>query len=248
MQWFDQSVCFINLVIGIRIFLFNFRIFARKIYLNVDLQAKIGILIVLMWSLLSVFFPFHHLFAEILLLLFGFLPKLAEKIFFLLLRKKNYSQAMEVLRLAHLKMGSGISFRAALLESSREIHCVFMENMIQHVTFSQQKDFVFPNDISEMLNGIRKIQNHEHRAREQLKNLVEKLHIQESFRHRSRQVLAGLKFQSYFMSVLFILALVFNLSETRNSNFNLIIALALSLYLCGLIWMFALGRRIKWKV
>jgi hypothetical protein len=92
------------------------------------------------------------------------------------------------------------------------------------------------------------IDRSQNRVIDQVRALRRHLKIQENFRRRSMQVTQQIKMQAIIVTLLYLLLLSFVINQfgfTQNKNVILISGL---IFTFGLIWIFKVGRRIKWKV
>jgi hypothetical protein len=163
--------------------------------------------------------------------------------------------ALAVLSILILKMKSGRSFRASLVEATSEcdprLRVKFSE-IASVVAFSQQeksheKD---QNDpfMRELIEEFRLIDRESHSSLRRLTVLREKIRVEDDFRRRSGQVLARLRAQSLVMGVLYACVFAFMCWHFGFRDNARALCLSAMFFSCGAAWMWAGGRRLTWKV
>lgn len=86
------------------------------------------------------------------------------------------------------------------------------------------------------------------RTVEQVRALRRQLKMQEDFRRRSGQVTQQIKMQAIIVTVLFLALLLFIITQFGYVAHRLLIFGSVNIFIVGLIWIFSIGRRMKWKV
>jgi hypothetical protein len=184
-----------------------------------------------------------------------FLPQLmfAIAIFSLVKRRSRAFREhfREQLTVIHLKMKSGRSFRQALDEVINESDLRYREKLAEIrsvVVFSQQKPMSRDSFVFEVIDEFNRIDRNPHAAIRRLAVFREKLRIEDDFRRKSGQVLAQIRAQSLIMCGLYLAVAIFvGLRFGWRANIKLM-SVSLLLFICGLVWIWLSGRRMKWKV
>lgn len=151
-----------------------------------------------------------------------------------------------------LKMHGGGSFRSSfhsiLLEERGEF-ARRMQKIWNVVAFSQQNnDLLKSTDIKNLVEELRSIDQCNHNVIQQLIFLKNKRQLEVNFRRRSGQILVQTRFQSILMFVIYLAVMIFVVSEYGFlKNLKLFLTSGL-LFLTGIFFVLALGRKIKWKV
>lgn len=83
---------------------------------------------------------------------------------------------------------------------------------------------------------------------EQLKSIRWHYKVQEDFRRRSGQISQQTRIQATIMTILYLALLLFNGLEFGFREQAALILFSIALFTSGLILIFTLGRRLKWKV
>ncbi len=161
------------------------------------------------------------------------------------------SDALAVLSVLILKMKSGRSFRASLIEVASECDQrlrVQLSEIASVVAFSQQEKSQNDPFLRELIEEFRLIDQQPHASLRRLSVLREKIRVEDDFRRRSGQVLARLRAQSLVMCVLYACVFAF-MSWHFGFRENLrALSFSMMLFVCGVAWMWAGGRRLTWKV
>ncbi len=83
---------------------------------------------------------------------------------------------------------------------------------------------------------------------EQLRSLRWHYKVQEDFRRRSGQISQQTRIQAVIMTILYISLLLFNGFEFGFKEQLTLILFSVALFTTGLVLVFSIGRRLKWKV
>lgn len=149
-----------------------------------------------------------------------------------------------------LQMISGKSFRESLLiflgqkDSSNHI---FSEICAQIYSNQVRGLITTSKNATRIFEEFIKIDQSTHKRIEKLKSLRHSIKIDEKFRQKSRTAQMQARAQSLVLSVLYLLALIyFFINYNFKSNFQLLL-LSIALFLLGTIWIWKLGRSLKWK-
>lgn len=161
-------------------------------------------------------------------------------------------EALSILSLIILKMKSGRSFRHSIAEvaseSDRDVRAKLTE-IASVVAFSQQNQAsqsdAFTRDVIE---EFKLIDQQPHASLRRLSVLREKIRIEDDFRRRSGQVLSRLRAQSLVMCVLYLAVFIFMVSKFGWRENASALSLSVGFFMCGVVWMWLGGRRLKWKV
>ncbi|MEN0058055.1 MAG: hypothetical protein AAGB31_04420 [Bdellovibrio sp.] len=86
------------------------------------------------------------------------------------------------------------------------------------------------------------------RCLEQIRTLRRGLKMQEDFRRRSGQITQQIKMQAIIVTALYVALLIFVIMQFGYRRYHSLILMSFLIFVAGLIWIFAVGRRMKWKV
>ena len=154
-----------------------------------------------------------------------------------------------------LQMKMGKSFRSSVQQVAQQSphrFRQFLESIFDLVAFSQQQNDKKLASASpfarEILQTFTFVDQSSHRAVEKLENFRTRLIILNEFRRRSGQIRGQIQLQAYVLTGIYaasfaFVARCFDLSELWN-----LILLSFLLFLLGLIGLFVVGRRVKWKI
>lgn len=247
-----------NLFVFIQL-LFGFGFFIRvliEIYNNKLLSSasltKIGTFFLFWIGFGAVFLNFHSFFW----LLWLYSPTVIVLISKYLLRKHRENQFQKhflfFLNNILLKMKGGNSFRKAFLSVNHSNNEFFREkfkqmyNFVafsQHVTTELQTGF-----LNEVLVELKAVDSQPHKAIQRLENFRRKLLIINKFRQKSGQVLRQIRLQALILTGLYVALFIFvTLNFGIQKHLNLVI-LSIFAFLLGLVGVFFMGRRMKWKI
>jgi len=81
-----------------------------------------------------------------------------------------------------------------------------------------------------------------------VKALRRQLKLMEDFRRRSGQVTEQMKMQALIVTALYLGLLFFVIKQFGFKNHQSLILISGFIFLIGLLWIFLIGRRMKWKV
>ena len=169
--------------------------------------------------------------------------------FFLL--KRLVGALIPLLDSVSLGLQTGKSFRLALF-SAIENQQGWQRNQLREIYNSISSSESIPSIRCPMIKDLQaelvEIDRSQNRIIDQVRALRRHLKIQENFRRRSGQVTQQIKMQAIIVTGLFAALLIFVIKQfgfVQNKN---LIFLSVIIFLIGLIWIFSVGRRMKWKV
>lgn len=168
-------------------------------------------------------------------------------------RAMNFRRdVLSALSVVILKMKSGRSFRQSLLETTSECSPHLrakLTEIINVVAFSQQNKLITRDlFVRELVDEFILIDQQPHASMRRLNVLRDKLRIEEDFRRRSGQVLSRLRAQSLVMCGLYLAVLAFMIWKFGWQRNVQALTISMILFSTGVLWMWAGGRRLKWKV
>lgn len=102
--------------------------------------------------------------------------------------------------------------------------------------------------LQKLFEELHYIDNNRSRTLEQLRSLRWHYQIHENFRRRSGQVGQQSRIQAVVVSILYVGLLLFNTYHFGFSQNLSLTLVSLGLFVVGLIMIFVLGRRLRWKV
>ena len=185
---------------------------------------------------------------------FVFLPCFLILMAFFLLKKQSERNLLlelySLLNPLEFRMKSGDSFLSAWEKSVQELGKKPIQNKIQSFTeaFKFQKNFRYPED-KELENFIKELiqVGKSSRPISRLGHLQRKIRVELRFRIKSRRALLQVRAQSALIILFYVALLVGTFFMYKNKYFLLSLA-SLILFLIGTIWIFNLGKRMKWSV
>lgn len=140
-----------------------------------------------------------------------------------------------------------VSLRAAIENQGgwkrnqlREVY----ESVVSTDRTSDLKSAVLKDFLLEMIE----IDASQSRSVDQVRALRRQLKMQEDFRRRSGQVTQQIKMQAIIVTALFLALLTFIIGQFGYVAHRNLIFGSVSIFIVGLIWIFAIGRRMKWKI
>ncbi|MGZ3770322.1 MAG: hypothetical protein ACXVCP_11925 [Bdellovibrio sp.] len=191
--------------------------------------------------------PTLWLFIGILLITLKFFPVILR--FFLI--NKLRSSLIPFLDCVILGLQTGKSFRVSLSTAVDS-----QSGWVYH----QLKEVVESLRISENVTGIKsallkdlqrefvEIDRSQTRCVEQIKALRRELKMYEDFRRRSGQVTQQIKMQAIIVTALYLALLTFVITQFGFKPHRFLISMSFIIFSGGLLWIFSVGRRMKWKV
>lgn len=166
--------------------------------------------------------------------------------------KQVYERVLPFVNNLILQMQSGTSFRESFLLANEFNDPFFMAKMrevFDVVVFSQHLDNQIQHSrLLEVVEEFRFIDNSPHNALQYLKNLRQQLTIEADFRRRSGQVLLQSRLQGLVMTGLYIALLIFMIHRYGWESMVKWVIPSLVLFVLGGVFLFKLGRKMKWKV
>ncbi|WP_373998549.1 hypothetical protein [Bdellovibrio bacteriovorus] len=191
--------------------------------------------------------PSLWLFIGILLITLKFFPRILR--FFLM--KRMRSALIPLLDAVILGLQTGKSFRsslyAAIENQSGWMRHQLME-LYQSLAMSENVIAMKSALLQDFRDEILEIDRSQSRCIDQVKALRRELKMHEDFRRRSGQVSQQLKMQAIIVTALYVALLFFVIMQFGFKEHGKLILMSSLIFLSGLIWVFAMGRRLKWKV
>ena len=149
-----------------------------------------------------------------------------------------------------VRMKMGLSFRESLQLSIDQIENSWIKESLKEL----QDRVVYAQNISTLPPGfhsafyvLKKIHQDHHQPLTQLQYIRNNLKIELLFLKKAHQALLQIRLQSIIMSVLYLGVLVFVIIYTGMEFINLIL-FSLLLFVLGSIFIFTIGRKIKWTL
>lgn len=195
----------------------------------------------------SVSAPTLWLFIGILLITLKFFPNILR--FFLI--KRLRSALIPFLDCVILGLQSGKSFRLSLI-GAIDTHSGWVHHQLKEVVESIQMSENVTAMKSALLKDFQRelleIDRSQTRCVDQVKSLRRELKMQEDFRRRSGQVTQQIKMQAIIVTALYVALLSFVITQFGFQEHKNLVLMSFLIFLGGLIWIFSMGRRMKWKV
>lgn len=187
------------------------------------------------------------LFIGILLVSLNLFPHILR--FFLLRRLRT--SLIPMLDCVILGLQTGKSFRASLL-SAIENETGWVRHQLMEVfdSLRMSKNVIAVKSalLKDFIDEVVEIDRSQTRCLEQVRALRRHLKMREDFRRRSGQVTQQIKMQAIIVTVLYIALLSFVIMQFGFAKHRVLIFLSGTVFVVGLIWIFLVGRGIKWRV
>ena len=234
-------------------FLFTYRIINFQINrrtLSEAISIKIGKIQILYFWFLTVLSPWIQV---PILILFIFVPSLAatrlESILNFILRHQFQQNLLNFIDELILLMMTGKSFRDSFFNLTSNPKHFFQFKMRELFVVGNIKTETMNSKYKELVqisNLVQSIEKNPHKAIDKLRAFRRQIHWCQLFKRKSKQATIQMRAQAMILSILYFGLLIY---VTRNQNASIIslILVSLFLFLCGLISLFLLGRRQKWK-
>ncbi len=147
-------------------------------------------------------------------------------------------------RLGHsLRSASEIALRSGPRHFSHH-----MGKVLDHVAFLQQKPSGLSSFARELMGEFHEMHLHPHQTLQRLINLRRRLRVESDFRHKSGQVSLQIRVQAAILSGIYIAVLIFSgVSFGVRKHYELM-SLSFILFVMGVLTMFVVCRKGKWKV
>lgn len=150
-----------------------------------------------------------------------------------------------------LALQTGKSFRQGML-SAIECRQGWIRNQLRDLFNS----VIYGDDAIVMKSALLKdlqmelleIDRSNNRVVEQVRSLRRQLKMREDFRRRSGQVTQQIKMQAIIVTVLYLGLLAFVIAQFGGREHANLLLFSNGIFFCGLITVFQIGRRMKWKV
>lgn len=191
--------------------------------------------------------PTLWLFIGILLITLKFFPIILR--FFLIKRLRG--ALIPFLDCLILGLQTGKSFRlslnAAIDMQSGWVHHQLKE-VIESMQMSENVTAVKTALLKDFQRELFEIDRSQTRCVEQVKALRRELKMYEDFRRRSGQVTQQIKMQAIIVTALYFALLIFVITQFGFIEHRFLILMSFLIFSGGLLWIFSVGRRMKWKV
>lgn len=191
--------------------------------------------------------------AWILILTETVLIQNSRKIIEILLRKKFPVKTLAFLDELVLLMNSGRSFREstnAILMGREDIYSLKLRQIVTSLHLQAPNDVKNPtlaDHISILSSQLQQIDQAPQKAIDRVKSLRRQWRWQVAFRRKASQATAQVRAQAIILSLMYF-ALFLWVAMTQNlSRIMTIVGLSMVLFVTGVLLMFILGRRARWK-
>jgi hypothetical protein len=240
------AICFFGYVIKIRLFSVGFVRFdlEKKIQstvyftiLSFDLFVTIIVtspMAIWCWQILGIIILF-------------FLPRWLETLL------ESELQKIVGIFLDHtiLSIQAGLSLRSAVKESAQRFHGWKRYELLKassSLIIASNKSQLQSAVLQQLFDEIRWIDESRNKTLEQFKSLRWHYKVYEDFRRKSGQISQQSRIQAVVMTLLYVALFIFNAIEFGFSGHQGLILFSVALFSTGLILVFTLGRRMKWKI
>ena len=187
------------------------------------------------------------LFIGILLITLKFFPVVLR--IFLLKRMRDV--LVPFLDAVILGLQTGKSFRSSL-HAAIEIQGGWVRHQLMEIydslVMSENVIAMKSTLLADLQRELAEIDRSKSRCLDQLRALRKDIKMLQDFRRRSGQVTQQLKMQAIIVTALFLALLLFVIRQFGFQEHRKLIFGAVMAFILGLIWIFLMGRRIKWKV
>ena len=192
---------------------------------------------------LNPLFAFGFFSAPLFLLCLSFLiwERRKEKVFLLTLHK------ILTPLMAQMKLGFGFleAWERCLKNVENKTISCKLKEISEILRF--QKAFSHPEkEVREFVSHLSQARNSPQPLKK-LKQLREKIKIEQAFHRKASRVLLQLKLQSSILSVLYLSLLIWTMWSSGLRHLKLIF-LSFFFFFLGLFWIFKTGRRMKWSL
>ena len=150
--------------------------------------------------------------------------------------------------IARMKMGLG--FRESLNLSIEQIDALWIQESLREM----QDRMIFAQSIKSLPQSfhfafliLEKTHRDPHQPLKRLQYARDNLKTELLFQTKARQALLQIRIQSLVMATLYLATLIFTVSYSGTKFLNLIL-LSSILFVLGSIWVFSVGRKIKWTL
>ena len=147
------------------------------------------------------------------------------------------------------QMKLGFSFLDAWQRSLKDVENRFIARKLQEVSdiLRFQRPFLHPQkEVTEFVNHLNQARNSS-QSLKRLKQLQEKIKVEQVFYRKSARVLMQLRLQSGVLSFLYLSILIWTVVSSQMKHLDLIL-LSFFFFSIGLFWIFKTGRRMKWSL
>ena len=168
-------------------------------------------------------------------------------------REQNFkSQFLEFLERVILLVRAGKSFRQALTIANQDNEAFSqqrLDKILEFVFFSQHSTQIESDKFTqEIVKELVQVDRTSHRSLERLIVMRRNLRLESDFRRKSEQVLRRIRWQSYIFTGLYVALFGFMISQFQFREILGYIAVSVTFFVTGLVWIICSGRVIKWKI
>ncbi len=242
----NSVLLFLHLCFGLWFAYRTYALRSQKIFSSFTIKSCIfSYLLLLLWSaqwsvfllILSIYIPiFLFLVIEYMLIYKRF--KLFQNQFIILLDSV----------IARMKMG--LSFRESLELSIEQTENSWIKESLRElqdrVIYAQNIN-TLPQSFRQAFSILQKTHQDPHQPLTRLQYVRDNLKTELIFQRKAHQALLQIRIQSMIMSLLYLGVLIFVIVYSGTEFIHLIL-LSLLLFVLGSIWIFAMGRKIKWTL
>lgn len=189
----------------------------------------------------------------VFLFFFAVVPNLAatrlDWILNFILRQKFKQNLLSFVDELILLMMTGKSFRDSFLQITANSNDFFHAKLREVLVVSQNprhSSTLKQRDLLIVVELVQSIDQTPHKALDKLRSFQRQLRWGLSFKKKTQQATIQIRAQAGILSILYLLLLAFTVLNQEESTFNVILPSSI-LFIVGLILIFFLGRRQKWK-
>lgn len=209
-------------------------------------QLLVSVVMILFGVLTAQSILLHWLLIGIVLGTLKFFPNF----FKLFIKRELQRSVIQWLDAVVISIQSGVSLRMAAVQAAYSFdgwkQNLFIE-LAQAIAFSEKANVGKWPSIANLAERVIEVERSGVQCLEQIKAIRREHAMLENFRRRSGQVTMQIKMQALIVTFLYI-GLLFFVGHMFGLKQNMhIVFLSLTMFLTGLIWIFLIGRKIKWK-
>lgn len=232
-------------------FLFAHRILTTSLQ-HIGLSNHCARIFIILAAFMIFFFIIWHQHPFILWCFFGIIFILLRLLPYFFSRYQEKLIQSHTLRLLdHLILGvqSGHSLRSSLVMISRQessLLRISLENLVHAIVFENASSGLKSVSLKNLFDELKRIENSHSKCAEQLKALRRNLKTLADFRRRSGQVSLQIRMQAAISALIYVGLLFFMTTQFGFYQNRELIGASASLFFCGLVTVFVIGRKLQW--
>lgn len=221
--------------------------FGLRKSLTVKIQVSLILINLISILLLNNFTICLWIFNLFLILILKIMPTIIKSLF----ENSFRGDLIHFLDFLVLNLQSGMSLKSSLVLASNGFsgwRKTQFQILINHLHFQSKSPKFYSQILKNFYFELQLIEKSQNKMIDQIKSYRRQLKLEQDLRHKSRQLTLNLKIQSMIMSIMYLGVLIFIFSTFDTSKTKNWILISLILFLIGIIFVFTIGKRMKWKV